>query len=96
VVRTSGDNNSSYVQNKTVFESYTEIIDAKLRYPNSALMAVRVDSQQFQSVPSRYYDIKGLKIRVPSNYDPDTREYTGEWDGTFQVAWSKQSGVGFL
>lgn len=88
VVRTTTDSTSSYVQSRTFFESYTEIIDAKLRYPNSAIVALRADSQQFQSVPARAYDIKGLKIRVPDNYDPETREYTGEWSGDFQVAWT--------
>jgi len=88
IVRLTEDSASNYLQNKTVFESYTEIINSKLRYPNSALMAVRADAQNFQSIPSRYYDIKGLKIQVPTNYDPETREYDGEWDGEFQTLWS--------
>lgn len=88
LVRESIDASDSYTQNKTYFESYTEIIDAKLRYPNSALVGIRFGAENFSNIPSRYYDMKLLKVRVPSNYDPETREYDGSWDGTFQVAWS--------
>ncbi len=76
------------VQDKTFIESYTEVIDAKLRYPNSAIVGVIFDSAQFQSIPTRAYDLKGRIIRVPSNYDPETRVYDGIWDGTFQLAWT--------
>lgn len=86
--RGTPDSTQSNLRNQTYWESYTEIIDSKLRYPNSALVAVAVDAEQFDSIPSRGYDIKGLLIQVPSNYNPVTRAYTGAWDGTFQVAWS--------
>lgn len=72
-------------QKRVIFESYTEIEDLKLRYPNSAIVGVRIDSSQFQSIPSRAYDIRGLKVKVPVNYDPVLRTYDGAWDGTFQV-----------
>lgn len=88
VRRLTADSTSQTLQNKTWWESYTEIIDAKLRYPNSALVGVSVDSSQFRSIPRRGYLIKGLRVRVPSNYNPVTRSYTGVWDGTFQVAWT--------
>lgn len=88
VRRVSADSTQQNLQNKTWFESYTEIIDAKLRYPNSAIVGLQVDSSQFRTIPRRGYHIRGLRIRVPSNYDPVTRAYTGVWDGTFQVAWS--------
>lgn len=88
VRRVSGDSTQQNLQNKTWFESYTEIIDAKLRYPNSAIVGLQVDSSQFRTIPRRGYHIRGLRVRVPSNYDPITRTYTGVWDGTFQVAWS--------
>lgn len=88
VVRTSDDEVVVANQNKTYWESYTEIVDGKLRYPNSALVAVEIDSSQFSSIPTRGYEIKGLKIKVPSNYDPETRIYTGSWDGTFSIAYS--------
>lgn len=69
--------------------SYTEITEAKMIYPNSALMGYEVDSQLFGgSVPKRSVDWYGLIINVPSNYNPATRAYTGIWDGTFQLAWS--------
>lgn len=88
VRRITPDSNSSALQNATWWDSYTEIIDAKLRYPNSALVALQVDAEQFQSVPRRGYEIYGLKVQIPANYNPWTREYTGEWDGTFQTAWT--------
>lgn len=88
VRRTTADSTSSTTQNRTWWESYTEIIDAKLRYPNSAVIGLTVDSSQFRSIPRRGYLIKGMRVRVPANYDPVTRSYTGVWDGTFQTAWS--------
>lgn len=88
VQRDSADAPSTYTQNTSVFESYTEIVDAKLSYPNSALVALTLPAKQFSAVPTRYYDVKLLKILVPTNYDPPTRVYTGTWDGTFKVAWS--------
>lgn len=91
VVRISPTETESRKQNRTFWESYTEIIDAKLRYPNSAMIASMVDSSQFDSVPRRGYDVKLLKIKIPSNAtvrDNGSLEYTGVWDGDFQVAWS--------
>lgn len=88
LVRDTADSTSDLLQNKTYFESYTEVIDAKLKYPNSAIVALKIDSTQFQSVPKRAYDVKLLKIKIPSNYDPIARTYSGAWDGTFHVAWS--------
>lgn len=88
VTRITPDSASSAVQNKTYWDSYATVIDEKLSYPLSALAAIRVDAAQFQSIPSCGFDIKGLKIKVPTNYDPITRVYTGSWDGTFKVAWT--------
>lgn len=88
VVRVTADSTVSNLQNKTYWSSYTEVIDAKLRYPNSAIVGLRVDSSQFQAIPQRSYDVKLLKVRVPSNYDPVARTYSGVWDGTFQIAWT--------
>jgi predicted phage tail protein len=79
---------SELIQNHVYLDAITEIIDTKLRYPNSALIGIRIDAEQFPSVPARYYDVKLLKIQVPTNYDPVTRVYTGSWDGTFKTAWS--------
>ena len=88
VRRETVDSTSSALANATWWDSFTEIIDVKLSYPNSALSALSVDAEQFRSIPRRGYDIKGLKIRVPSNYDPVARTYTGTWDGTFATAWT--------
>lgn len=88
VRRLTADSTSQTLQNATYWDSYTEIIDAKLRYPNSAIVALSVDSEHFNSIPTRGYELLGLKIRVPANYNPDTRVYTGAWDGTFTTAWT--------
>lgn len=88
VRRITADSTQSNLQNKTWWDSYTEIIDAKLRYPNSAVYGLEVDAQQFNAIPPRGYEIYGIKVRVPSNYDPLLRTYSGTWDGTFTTAWS--------
>jgi hypothetical protein len=82
--------NSSVVSivDKTNIISYTEVIDAKLRYPMSAIVGVQIDATQFQSIPTRAYDLYGRIIQVPSNYDGVKRTYTGTWDGTFKPSWS--------
>lgn len=68
--------------------SYARRRNGRLRYPMSALAAFRVNSERMQRVPLRTYDMKGLLVKVPTNYDPDSREYSGEWDGTFKQAWT--------
>jgi predicted phage tail protein len=88
VRRITADSTSAALQNKTFWESYTEIIDGKFRYPNSAIVGVRIDASQFDSIPRRSYDLKLLKVKIPNNYDPVTRTYNGVWDGTFAVAWT--------
>ncbi len=88
VRRLTPNANSSTVADIVMVQSLTEIIDAKLRYPNCALAAVQVDASAFQNVPSRAFQIWGRIIRVPSNYDPRTRSYSGIWDGTFKSAWT--------
>lgn len=88
VRRITADSASSALQNKTFWDSYTEIIDAKLTYPNTALFALSVDAEHFNAIPKRGYEMRGIKVRIPSNYDPLTREYSGVWDGTFSIAWT--------
>ena len=89
VRRVTQDSTSSKLQNQTYFASYVEIINAKLSYPHSAVVGVEFDSELFgSSIPTRNYLVKGLQIKVPSNYDPEARTYTGFWDGTFKVAFS--------
>ncbi|YCT78019.1 DUF1983 domain-containing protein [Stenotrophomonas maltophilia] len=86
--RLTPNQNNSLISDTVNVLSMTEIIDVKLRYPNSALCAVQVDASQFQNIPSRSYRVWGRIIRVPSNYDPISRTYSGMWDGTFKSAWT--------
>lgn len=86
VQRDTPDPVNNYTQNTTVWESFTEVTDAKLTYPNSALIGLRIDATQFNSVPSRIYEVNLLKIKVPTNYDDVARVYTGTWDGTFKIS----------
>ncbi|WP_288061428.1 host specificity protein J [Rodentibacter caecimuris] len=88
VERNTADSKSQRLQNNTVWASYTEIIDTEFTYPNTALIGVKFDSEYFSNIPNRTYDVKGIKVKVPSNYDPKTRQYRGMWDGTFKLAWS--------
>lgn len=87
LVRLSADS-AGPNSNQTWFKSYTVITDGKLSYPNSALCAVEVNAHQFSSIPVRSYLMKGLKVKVPTNYDPASRTFGGVWDGTFQTFWS--------
>ncbi|WP_414605118.1 host specificity protein J [Stenotrophomonas pavanii] len=86
--RLTPNQNNSLISDTVNVLSMTEIIDVKLRYPNSALCAVQVDASQFQNIPSRSYRVWGRIIRVPSNYDPSGRTYSGVWDGTFKSSWT--------
>jgi predicted phage tail protein len=88
VRRLTPDSTTSNIQSTTNISSYTEIIDAKLRYPYTAMVGITVDASQFSSIPSRAFDCKLRIVRVPSNYFPDTRTYIGTWDGTFKLAWT--------
>jgi predicted phage tail protein len=88
VRRITADSILSTLQNRTDWDSYTEGIDGRLKYPNSALVGFSIDAEQFSGVPTRGYEIKGVLVKIPSNYDPVTRIYTGIWDGTFTVAWT--------
>lgn len=88
VERKTEDSKSQRLQNNTVWSSYTEIIDTEFTYPNTALIGVKFDSEYFSSIPARTYDLLGLRVKVPSNYDTRTRKYTGMWDGTFKVDWT--------
>ncbi|HGC4668218.1 TPA: host specificity protein J, partial [Escherichia coli] len=87
--RMTPDSTTDQLQNKTLWSSYTEIIDVKQCYPNTALVGVQVDSEQFGSQQvSRNYHLRGRILQVPSNYNPQTRQYSGIWDGTFKPAYS--------
>ncbi|HBU8318078.1 TPA: host specificity protein J [Escherichia coli] len=87
--RMTPDSTTDQLQNKTLWSPYTEIIDVKQCYPNTALVGVQVDSEQFGSQQvSRNYHLRGRILQVPSNYNPQTRQYSGIWDGTFKPAYS--------
>ncbi|EIC6724124.1 DUF1983 domain-containing protein [Citrobacter braakii] len=86
VLRLTDDSNTQYIFNDTWVDSIGEIVDTPMNYPNSALVGLKVNSEQFgSSMPSRSYLVRGLKIRVPSNYDEHTNTYIGVWDGTFKL-----------
>lgn len=100
VSRITNESTSQALQNETWWDLETEVIYGKLGYPNSAIAALSVDASQFGSIPQRAYDVKLLKILIPTNYNPLTRRYNRDkdtgissgddkvWDGTFYVAWS--------
>nr|WP_231395818.1 phage tail protein [Neisseria meningitidis] len=90
VFRISPDSKTDKVSNNTYFSSYVEIVDAKLSYPHTAFAALSIDSAQFgNQIPRRNYLMKGRLVKVPSNYNPETRQYTGgTWDGSFKTAWT--------
>lgn len=88
VRRVTADNSSSTLTNQTFWDSVTEIEDFALQYPHSAILGYQVDAQSFGgNIPKRLVRLRGLKTRIPSNYDPIARTYSGIWDGTFQTAW---------
>lgn len=88
VRRITPNANSGTVADTMTIAGYTEIIDEKLRYPNTALLYIEFDAQQFQNIPAVTVKCKAKRWPVPSNYDPVARTYTGVWDGTFKQAWT--------
>ncbi|HHV7520130.1 TPA: phage tail protein [Burkholderia orbicola] len=88
VRRITPNAHSSLIADTVNIEAITEVIDRKLRYPMTALVGMTFDARSFSQVPVRSYHIRGLIVRVPSNYDPETRTYSGAWDGTFKPAWT--------
>lgn len=86
VIRLTDDSKTQYLYNDTWVDSIGEIVDTPMNYPNSVLVGLKVNSEQFgSSMPSRSYLVRGLKIRVPSNYNENTNTYVGVWDGTFKL-----------
>lgn len=88
VKRLTADSGTATLVNAFGWSSYAEIQSLKLRYPNSCMVRTRVDAKQFSRIPVRMFDWLGMRIQVPTNYDPLTRVYTGVWDGTFKIAWT--------
>ncbi|KNC88310.1 host specificity protein J [Trabulsiella odontotermitis] len=85
----TAETNSAKIGERMTLESYTEVIDAKLRYPNTALLYIEFDSSQFNgAIPQISCEPRGRVIRVPDNYDPETRTYSGTWTGAFKWAWT--------
>ncbi|HBO8626376.1 TPA: host specificity protein J, partial [Pseudomonas aeruginosa] len=88
VRRLTPNQNNNRIADTMLVAGYTEVIDAKLRYPNTALLYVEFSAEQFSNIPAVTVDCRGRKVQVPSNYDPETRAYLGIWDGTMKQAWT--------
>lgn len=86
--RLTPNTSSEFISDKMYVQAVTEVIDAKLRYPNTALIGLRYDAQTFSNVAKMAVECEGVEILVPSNYNPETRIYTGLWDGTFKRAYT--------
>ena len=88
VRRLTANQNNNRIADTMIIAGLSEVIDAKLRYPNTALLFIEFSAEQFTNIPAVTVKCKARKFQVPSNYDPDTRTYSGVWDGTFKNAWT--------
>ncbi|HFT0748651.1 TPA: phage tail protein [Pseudomonas aeruginosa] len=88
VRRLTPNQNNNRIADTMLVAGYTEVIDAKLRYPNTALLYVEFSAEQFSNIPAVTVDCRGRKVQVPTTYDPETRSYSGVWDGGFKSAWT--------
>lgn len=88
VRRITPNQNSNKIADTMLIAGFTEVIDAKLRYPNTALLYIEFDAEQFTNIPAVTVKCKARKWQVPSNYDPISRTYTGTWDGSMKLAWT--------
>lgn len=88
VRRLTPNSTSEYISDKMYVDALTEVIDLKLSYPNTALLGLQYDAETFSNVAKVAIDLKGIKLQVPSNYDPVARTYAGMWDGTFKRAYT--------
>lgn len=88
VTRKTPNSSSEYVSDKMYIQAITEVVDLKLAYPNTALIGVQYDAETFSNIAKIAVDLKGVKIKLPSNYDPVSRTYIGIWDGLFKRAYS--------
>ena len=88
ITRTTADSKSQALQNASKWSTLTSVIADKFRFPGTALLGMQINAEQFSNIPTRAYHLKGLVIKVPSNYDPATRVYSGAWNGTFKMAWT--------
>lgn len=88
ITRVTINQNNNKISDTMQIAGFTEVIDAKIRYPNTALLYIEFSAEQFRSIPAVTVETKLKKMQVPSNYDPVARSYTGIWDGTFKQAWT--------
>ncbi|NWD57260.1 phage tail protein [Pseudomonas veronii] len=88
ITRVTINQNNNKISDTMQIAGFTEVIDAKIRYPNTALLYIEFSAEQFRSIPAVTVETKLKKMQVPSNYDPASRSYTGIWDGTFKQAWT--------
>ncbi|ENW29311.1 TipJ family phage tail tip protein [Acinetobacter lwoffii] len=88
VRRLTPNSTSEYISDKMYVDALTEVIDLKLSYPNTAMLGLQYDAETFSNVAKVAVDLKGIKLQVPSNYDPVARTYAGMWDGTFKRAYT--------
>ncbi|HFQ8300363.1 TPA: phage tail protein [Pseudomonas aeruginosa] len=88
VRRITSNQNSSLIADTMLIAGLTEVIDAKLRYPNTALLYIEFSAEQFSNIPAVTVECKARKVQVPTTYDPELRTYTGVWDGSFKSAWT--------
>lgn len=88
VRRLTPNQNNNRIADTMLIAGYTEVIDAKLRYPNTALLYIEFSAEQFSNIPAVTVECKARKVQVPTTYDPELRTYTGVWDGSFKNAWT--------
>ena len=88
ITRLTPNQNNNKISDTMQIAGFTEVIDAKIRYPNTALLYIEFSAEQFRSIPAVTVETKLKKMQVPSNYDPVSRTYSGVWDGTFKQAWT--------
>ena len=88
ITRITVNQNNNKISDTMQIAGFTEVIDAKIRYPNTALLYIEFSAEQFRSIPAVTVETKLKKMQVPSNYDPVSRTYSGVWDGTFKQAWT--------
>ncbi|OCW24855.1 DUF1983 domain-containing protein [Pseudomonas aylmerensis] len=88
ITRLTANQNNNKISDTMQIAGFTEVIDAKIRYPNTALLYIEFSAEQFRSIPAVTIECDGRKWQVPSNYDTRSRTYTGIWDGTFKEAWT--------
>ena len=88
--RLTPNSTSTYIADKMYLDAVAEILDVKMRYPNTALIGLKFDSERFSNIPKVDFRMRGKIIRVPANYDPVTRTYAQAGEGTTNGIWNGQ------